>query len=109
MAATVATWAACLSLALVSAAATPVSVSFNETLVGFGTPGGAPDDPITAFEEAYDEGQQAGRSLGFSLTVTIDDVDAWLTDPNHQGVSAELPLIAVILVIMVLTPDSKTC
>lgn len=34
--------------------ATPVSITFNETLVGFGTPGGSPDDSIPAFEEAYD-------------------------------------------------------
>ena len=37
-----------------TAVAAPVSITFNESLVGFGTPRGSPDDSIPAFEEAYD-------------------------------------------------------
>jgi hypothetical protein len=61
----------------VSAART--SLSFTEEMTGFASAGES--DPRTG----YDRGKQAGDSLKVKLTIAVDDVDRFVTDPRHEA------------------------
>ena len=63
-----------------------ISLTFNETLKGFGSLGGSANDTIADFERAYLNGKSAGESMSFSLVVDIADIDAWSKDPLHNAV-----------------------
>ena len=67
-----------------------VSLTFNETLKGFGTVGGSPNDTIADFQRAYVAGKENGESMSFSLVVDIADIDAWSKDPLHNAVCTGL-------------------
>jgi cholesterol oxidase len=70
--------------------AAPTSLSFTEEMTGFATAGAT--DPRTG----YDRGKQAGTGLRVKLTITMDDVDRFITDPRHQAVvsgTAESPIL----------------
>ncbi|MGH8867345.1 MAG: GMC oxidoreductase [Actinomycetes bacterium] len=60
-------------------AADATSLSFTEEMKGF----------VTLGETDPERGAQTGRARGdrlmFHLTITADDVDAFVTDPAHQG------------------------
>jgi cholesterol oxidase len=55
------------------------SLSFTEEMKGFYTEG---ENAPGAGEEA---GRVAGRSLGFRLTITVDDVGRFLEEPEHTA------------------------
>jgi cholesterol oxidase len=55
------------------------SLSFTEEMKGFYTEG---ESAPGAGEEA---GRVAGRSLGFRLTITVDDVERFLEEPEHTA------------------------
>ena len=55
------------------------SLSFTEEMKGFYTEG---ESVPGAGEEA---GRVAGRSLGFRLTITVDDVERFLEEPEHTA------------------------
>ncbi len=56
--------------------------SFTEVMRGFGD-----KDPALSEDEAYAQGKQAGEAakLEFKLTITIDNLDKFIRDPNHLG------------------------
>lgn len=54
-------------------------VGFTETMAGAVTLG--EDDP----EAGYRRGRDAGSPLAFHLTIDVDDVEAMLTDPQHEA------------------------
>ena len=56
----------------------PVGVRFTETMHGFFAD--APD-----FERGAAEGEAAGRTFRFVLTIQADDLDAMLADPTHPA------------------------
>ena len=68
-----------------NAANVTVSLTFNETLKGFGTVGGSSNDTIADFQRAYVRGKGIGESMSFSLVVNISDIDAWAADPLHNA------------------------
>src|SRR5437868_14797968 len=57
----------------------PVGFSFSETMRGY----------IAAGEHEYHEAEQIGRKLGdeiaFHVTITMDDLDAFLNNPDHPA------------------------
>ena len=55
------------------------SLSFTEEMKGFYTDGENAPGPG---EEA---GREAGRTLGFRLTITVDDVERFLREPEHTA------------------------
>jgi cholesterol oxidase len=55
------------------------SLSFTEEMKGFYTDGENAPGPG---EEA---GREAGRTLGFRLTITVDDVERFLKEPEHTA------------------------
>lgn len=62
-----------------AATTTVTGLHFTEEMKGFVTPGA--DD----FEAAARAGASAGRSLMFRLTITIDDVERFLHDPDLEA------------------------
>lgn len=59
--------------------ASPTSLSFTEEMTGFAAAGVA--DP----KAGYERGKQDGQSLKVKLTITVDDVDRFVTDPRHEA------------------------
>jgi len=76
------------SAAQLSNNTTIVSISFNETLQGYGSPGGNENDTIHNFQVAYEEGKNANDTMSFALQVNIADITKWLADPLHNAVCA---------------------
>ncbi len=64
-----------------SGATAPVGVRFTETMSGFVTLGET--DP----ERGYRRGKADGTALSFRLTISTDDVAAFLADPEHAEVA----------------------
>ena len=60
--------------------AASVGVRFTEIMRGYVAPGEHPDHA-----EAAAEGRRLGHALEFTVTVTFDDIDAMIADPNHAG------------------------
>ncbi|HEX5474612.1 MAG TPA: GMC family oxidoreductase N-terminal domain-containing protein [Vicinamibacterales bacterium] len=54
-------------------------IQFTETMKGFFTP------DANDFQQAWDLGRQANSPFSFLLTVSTDDAEAMLTDPQHKG------------------------
>jgi len=65
--------------ALVSAASAPMGIQFTERMRGFVAAAGR------SYEEAAAEGQAAGQSCEFTLTISSDDLDAMIADPLHRA------------------------
>lgn len=61
------------------------SLSFTEKMTGSFRPAGGPDDPGACVEDRKErEGRPARKErLTFRLTITVDDVDAFLADREH--------------------------
>lgn len=59
-----------------------IALEFTEQMKGFLTAGEAD------YERGYREGKQAGTSAMFKLTIHIDDVDRFVTDPQHVASAA---------------------
>jgi predicted acylesterase/phospholipase RssA len=57
----------------------PTSLSFTEEMKGFASPGAV--DPKAGFEK----GRAAGQAFAVTLTITVPDVDAFVTSPQHEG------------------------
>ena len=55
-------------------------VQFTETMRGFWTP-----DPNVDFKQGAERGRQKGEIVEFTLTVTVDDLDAIIADPRTPG------------------------
>ena len=58
---------------------TKTSLQFTEVMKGFVTPG------ATEYQEGYDSGRKAGRSLALELTIATDDLDRFITLPRHEA------------------------
>jgi cholesterol oxidase len=61
------------------ATARPPSLSFTEEMKGF------VDFEETDYDAAYRAGEAAERRLMFHLTITADDIDRFIADPNHEA------------------------
>jgi hypothetical protein len=59
--------------------AAPIGISFRETMQGGFDLG--PTDPATGEKQ----GQQAGSRMAMHAAITIDDLNAFIADPNHLG------------------------
>ena len=57
-----------------------VGIQFTETMRGYFS-AGALDD----YEQAFDQGKQDDSTFEFTLTITSDDLDTLLEDPDHQA------------------------
>ncbi|APR86683.1 cholesterol oxidase [Minicystis rosea] len=57
----------------------PTKVSFTEEMKGFMSPGDGD------YDVAFREGRQDRRALMFHLTITVDDVDRFVTHPDHEA------------------------
>jgi cholesterol oxidase len=57
-----------------------VSVWFTEEMKGFITLG-----QTTDYEAGFDQGQKSNTACAFHLTIKVDDVDAFVSDPNEQA------------------------
>jgi predicted acylesterase/phospholipase RssA len=57
----------------------PTSLSFTEEMKGFASAGAT--DPKTGFET----GQHAGQAFSVTLTISVADVDAFVTSPRHEA------------------------
>ena len=55
------------------------SIQFTEDMKGFVTLG------QTDFQDGYDQGKSSGTSLMFHLTIRSDDLDGFLSSPEHQA------------------------
>ncbi len=62
-----------------SATTAPTSLSFTEEMKGYASAGAV--DPSVGFEK----GREAGQTFSVTLTITVPDVDAFVTSPQHQG------------------------
>jgi cholesterol oxidase len=60
----------------------PASVEFTEKMKGFITFG--EDD----FDKGFRKGKRAKTKCMFHLTITMDDVERFIDDPNHPGTAA---------------------
>jgi len=60
--------------------ATGPGIRFTETMRGFAT-----SADVDTYDEAAADGRRAGSRLEFTVTITIDSLDAMLADPNHAG------------------------
>ena len=58
----------------------PAGVEFTERMVGY-----ISDRTAAGYEAAETVGRSFGAELAFTVTVRIDDIDAFVVDPNHQG------------------------
>jgi predicted patatin/cPLA2 family phospholipase len=58
----------------------PTSVTFKETMKGFLSPG------QLDYEQGYEDGKRAKRSVDLRLTITVDDIDEFISDPVHDAV-----------------------
>ncbi|HET7326247.1 MAG TPA: GMC family oxidoreductase [Nocardioidaceae bacterium] len=67
------------TVAMPVGAGVPTSLSFTEEMKGY--VGLGVDDPQTG----HDQGRSLGQRLMFRLTITVADVDGFVTDPAHQG------------------------
>jgi cholesterol oxidase len=63
----------------VPSASGKTSVQFTEDMKGYFTSG------ETDYAAGYSEGKKAGSPLMFHLTISTDDVDAFIADPQHPG------------------------
>ena len=54
-------------------------LQFTERMRGFVAPGAA------SFEAGHDAGRQQGGALQVTLTIQVDDVDAFVTNPDHEA------------------------
>jgi len=63
----------------------PVSVTFDESLIGFGVEGGSEDDTIDDFEAAYEQGKLLNKTLSFSVHVDVSDMWGFVRDEMHTG------------------------
>lgn len=63
-----------------SPAASRGGVQFTETMRGFWTP-----DPAVDFKQGAERGKAKGEIVEFTLTVTVDDLDAIIADPRTPG------------------------
>lgn len=66
----------------------PAGISFTERMIGWWSPG--PAAPAESFdraryEEAYQQGRQAGRRLELVITVVAENLDNMLADENHES------------------------
>jgi cholesterol oxidase len=62
-----------------TAPAGATALSFTEEMKGFVTRG------EVDFDAGFDIGREAGTAFMFHLTITADDVDRFLGDPDHHG------------------------
>jgi cholesterol oxidase len=58
-----------------------VSVAFTEEMKGF-VDFGEPD-----FQAAFRAGRKSGQRLMFHLTITVDDLDGFIADPEHEAIA----------------------
>ncbi|HSK39205.1 MAG TPA: hypothetical protein VK943_05515, partial [Arenibaculum sp.] len=58
----------------------PIGIRFTETMRGH-----MATDPGLDHEEAELRGRRLGRPLAFTVTVTFDELEAMLADPDHAG------------------------
>ena len=58
----------------------PAGIQFTETMRGYFSSGAADD-----YADAEARGQRDGTKFEFTVTVTSDDLDAMLTNPDHQA------------------------
>jgi cholesterol oxidase len=59
-----------------------VSIEFTEEMKGYVTFGGDDD-----YDHGFREGRSSHTDLMFHLTITADDIDAFIADPEHEGVA----------------------
>lgn len=57
----------------------PLGITFNETMAGGFTLGAT--DPI----DGEKRGDESGNKLALHATITIDNLDLFVSDPNHKG------------------------
>jgi cholesterol oxidase len=57
----------------------PVSLAFTEEMKGYVTRG------ETDFDRGFRAGKEAGTAFMFHLTITADDLDAFVADPRHTA------------------------
>jgi cholesterol oxidase len=57
------------------------TVRFTEEMTGFAWPGAA------TYREGWDEGQRSDWTLMFHLTIWVDDLDAFVNDPDKEAVA----------------------
>jgi predicted acylesterase/phospholipase RssA len=63
------------------------SLNFRERMEGFMSPG------MLGYEQGYDAGQGAGRSVTLRLQIDVEDVDGFISDPDHDArVTGEMDL-----------------
>jgi cholesterol oxidase len=74
----------------ISAGGTPetttksIGITFTETMKGYVTKGWQPPDDYVGGEHA---GQNADTRADFTLTITMEDLDAFLVNPEHAGIA----------------------
>jgi cholesterol oxidase len=61
-----------------------IGIEFTETMKGFGVKGFQPADDYFAAETA---GKKASAEINFTLTISTDNLDAFLADPNRTAVA----------------------
>jgi cholesterol oxidase len=66
----------------------PIGMEFSEEMRGYITQNVKNAQKPEEFKEAEELGKQEGNSLRFKLTIYIDDVDAFISEPAHQAQAA---------------------
>ena len=62
------------------AVAEPIGIEFTERMAGFVSMGAQKD-----YAQAADDGSRDGTGFSFTLTIRIDNIDAFEADPEHPG------------------------
>jgi cholesterol oxidase len=62
-----------------------VGMEFTEEMAGHMTEGIDGGETPQAYQKAEEQGKEEGRSLGFKLTVYIEDIDRFLQEPGHEA------------------------